>query len=420
LRRRPVRALLLAGALALPAVASGPGPSASEQAAAAVPPGPRIEARAWNLIDFRSGESLASNRPHARLPMASTTKLMTAWLALRRLPMDRLVLAVDYKGDPSESLMGLKSGERVSVRDLLYGLILMSGNDAAETLAVATSGSEPRFVAEMNRAARRMGLRDTHYENPIGLDARRHYTCATDLTTLGRRLMRLPRFRRIAGARQARLESLSPPRTIETTDSFLKEYEWARGIKTGHTLRSGYSLVSDGRKHATELIGAAIGAPTVTARNEGSARLLEWGFDLYRKHLPIRPGRPVVRVPVRYEAERTLGLVSDRRVRLGVRADQKLRVKVNAPSEVEGPIRRGEALGRATVLLDGDRIATVILRAGHRIEAPTWLDKLKASPLLVPVVLVLAVFVILVLTVLTRRRRTARTRQRLRRAVRKR
>lgn len=419
--RRRVRTLVLFAALILSAslsVLAGPGGAGAAGADA-----PRIEARSWDLIDFRSGESLASSRPHVRLPMASTTKLMTAWLALHRLPAGRMVRAVDYQGDPTESLMGLRPGERVSVRDLLYGLILLSGNDAAETLAVATSGTVPRFVAGMNRVARRMGLKDTHYENPVGLDAPRHYTSASDLAALARRLMQIPRFRRIAGAREARLESLSPPRTIETTNSFLTDYPWARGIKTGHTLKSGYSLASDGRKHAAELIGAVIGAPAITARNLGSAKLLEWGFSLYRKNLPIRPGRTVIRVPVRYEDDRSLGLVSNRKVRLGVRDDQRLRVRVDAPEEVEGPIRRGERIGRARVLLDGEPVATVTLRAGRSVEAPTWFDRLKAGPMLVVAVLIvsiLAICVILALTTFARKRRAARTRQRLRRAVRKR
>lgn len=412
-RSASTAALTLAVALLAVLFAGAPARAATTKA-------PTIDAKAWSLIDFRSGESLASHRPHARLPMASTTKLMTAWLALHRLPPDRMVRAVDYRGDPAESLMGLKPGERVSVRDLLYGLMLVSGNDAAETLAVATSGSVRSFVAEMNRTARRMGLTDTHYANPIGLDARRHFTSPADLATLSRRLMELPRFRRIARSREARLGSLSPPRTIETTDSFLVENPWATGIKTGHTLKSGYSLASAGRRHATELIGAAIGAPTITARNTGSARLLEWGFSLYRKRVPLRPGRTVIRVPVRYGGEQTLALVSRRKVRLGVRADQKLRVAVKAPDEVEGPIRRGQRLGTVRVTLDGDPIATVPLMAGSRVEAPSWLDRVRAGPVL-PVALLLILFcAILAVTAYARRRRAAKARRRLQRAVRRR
>jgi len=386
----------------------------------AVAKGPQIRSKSWVLIDMRSGDVLDAVRPHRQLAMASTTKLMTAWVAIHRLPFRRMVRAVDYHGDPSESLMGLEAGERISVRDLLYGLILVSGNDAAQTLAVASSGSVRRFVAEMNRTARRMGLDDTHYENPVGLDAPGHYTSVADLATLARRLMRIPRFRKIARSRDATLTSLTPQRQIESTNTFLKDHEWARGIKTGHTLSSGYSLVSAGRRHYTDLIGATIGAPTMAARDRGSVRLLEYGFGLYSRRVPIRIARPVVRVPVRYGGDQTLGLVSRRQVRLGVRKDQSLGVRVVAPAEVEGPISRGQRLGRARVLLDGKPIATVVLRAARGVKAPTWMDRLRASPWLVPGLLGLAVCVIMAGTVFARRRRAARTRQRLRRAVKKR
>lgn len=402
--------VLLAAALALLCLAAVPATRAAP---------PKLDAKAWTVIDFRSGETLASHRPHRRLPMASTTKLMTAWLAMRKLPFNRKVRAVEYHGDPAESLMGLEPGQLVSVRDLLYGLMMLSGNDAAQTLAVAASGSVERFVAQMNGAARRMGLEDTHYENPIGLDGRRHYTSAADLATLGRTLMRDPRFRPIAGARVARLRSYSPPRVIETTDSFLTGYAWARGIKTGHTMKAGYVLASDGRRRATELVGAVIGAPTESARNAESARLLEYGFSLYDKEVPIRPGRPVTRVPVRYE-DGELGLVSRRRVRIGVREDQDLELRVAAPERVEGPIRKGEPLGRATVTLDGERIATVPLLAAHAIAAPTVLDRLVAEPAL-PIVLLLALLsAILAVVVFVRRRHATRTRRRLQRAIRNR
>lgn len=381
---------------------------------------PRIPAKAWVLNDLRTGETLTSHRPRARLPMASTTKLMTAWLVLHRLPYHRRVRAVDYRGDPSESLMGLTRGERVSVRDLLYGLILLSGNDAAETLAIATSGSRRRFVAEMNHEARSMGLRDTHYENPVGLDSKRHYTSARDLAVLGRRLMEIPRFRRIARSRQATLTSVHPVREIETIDTFLIENPWATGIKSGHTLSSGYSLVSSGRRHAADLIGAELGAPSMAARNEGSSDLLRWGFALYSKRTPLRAQRAVARIPVRFEGSRTLDLVPDHTVRLGVRKDQTLDVKVTAPDRVEGPIHHGQHLGTARVVVDGKVIERVGLHARDRIEAPTWVDRLKESKILLAAILALIICAILAATAYSRRRRAAKARRRLRRAVRKR
>ena len=125
-----------------------------------------------------------------RRPIASTTKLMTAYLALERLGMHSQVPAAPYFPIPGESLLGLTPGDSVTVRDMIYGLILASGNDAAQSLAVAVSGTEPAFVREMNRAAVRLGLADTHYGNPIGLDEPGNYSTAADLAAFSRLLMK--------------------------------------------------------------------------------------------------------------------------------------------------------------------------------------------------------------------------------------
>jgi len=379
--------------------------------------GPKLDAKAWIVIDARTGETLAGRSVDRRLPMASTTKMMTAYLAIKNLPFRKRVRAADYEPDPAESLMGLKPGQKVSVRDLLYGLMMLSGNDAAVTLAKAVSGSEKAFVRLMNRTARNLGLDDTNYQNPIGLDGPRHYTSADDLAALGRIVMGIPRLREIAGARRARLTSYSPPVTIETTDSFLRGNAWARGIKTGHTLDSGYTLASDGRKKATELIGALIGAPTEAARNAETVRLLDWGFDLYDKRVPIRVGRPVAQVPVRFEDE-DLPAVAKRRVRIGVREGERVTVDTALPDEVEGPIRPGERLGTATVRIDGEKLAVVPLFAGRAIDAPGIVDRVLGSPLLVAALLAVLLFAILFLVLLARRRREADARKRLRRVLR--
>jgi D-alanyl-D-alanine carboxypeptidase (penicillin-binding protein 5/6) len=379
--------------------------------------GPTLDAKAWIVIDARTGEPLAGRAVHRHLPMASTTKMMTAYLAFEKLPLRKKVRAVDYRGDPAESLMGLEPGQRVSVRDLLYGLMMLSGNDAAVTLARAVSGSEPAFVRLMNRTARKLGLDDTSYQNPVGLDGPRHYTSADDLARLGRIIMGIPRLRRISGARVAKLTSYTPPVTIETTDSFLRENPWARGIKTGHTLGSGYTLASDGRRKATELIGAVIGAPTEAARNAETVKLLNWGFGLYDKQVPIKAGRPVARIPVRYEDEE-LPVIAKRRVRIGVREDERLTVVTDLPGEVEGPIMSGEKMGTATVRINGDPLATVPLFAGRTVEEPGILDRALGNPLLVAAVLAVLLFAILFVVLLARRRREADARRRLQRVLR--
>jgi D-alanyl-D-alanine carboxypeptidase (penicillin-binding protein 5/6) len=376
-------------------------------AAAAEKP-PRVEARAWTLIDARSGEALTSHAAAERLPIASTTKLMTAYVALQELPPDRVVRAAPYEPIYGESLLGLRAGQRVSVRDLLHGLLMRSGNDSAHDLALAAAGSQSRFVGQMNRRAAALGLADTHYANPIGLDQRGNHSSAADLATLSRRLMRIPAFAKIVGARTAVLRSLRPPRRIENSNDLLWMVPWATGVKTGHTFDAGYVLVASGSRKGVDLISVAIGAPSEEARYSANLELLEYGFSQYQRRLPIRAGQDLADPAIRFSGGE-LPLRAARSVAVGRRRGQRLEIDVRAPAEVEGPISRGTALGRATVLLDGRRAATVPLRAGRAIPGASSFDRARTflEDNLVPIAL--AGFVILIGGVLLYRRLSRRS-----------
>jgi D-alanyl-D-alanine carboxypeptidase (penicillin-binding protein 5/6) len=372
-------------------------------AGAAEKPLPPVEARAWALIDARSGAVLASHAGARHLPIASTTKLMTAYVALQELPLAKVVRAAPYDPIYGESLLGLRAGQRISVRDLLYGLILRSGNDAAHTLAIAAAGSQARFVAQMNRRAAALGLADTHYANPIGLDQRGNFSSARDLVTLTQRLLRIPAFAKIADSRSALLRSVQPPRRISTINELLLDAPWVNGVKTGHTFDAGYVLVGSGRRKGVELISAAIGAPSDEARYADNLELLEYGFSRYARRQPVHAGQDLADPSIRYSGGE-LPLRAARGVAVGLRRGQRLRLEVKAPGEVEGPIRRGAVLGRATVLVDGLPAAAVPLRAGRAIPAASAFDRARGflNNHLIPIAL--AVFVILIGGVLLYRR----------------
>jgi serine-type D-Ala-D-Ala carboxypeptidase (penicillin-binding protein 5/6) len=390
-------------AAAEPRSKSGPKPKPEPKQ----PGGLEVEGRAWALIDARSGDVLVSHAGRRHLPIASTTKLMTAYVALKDLPLNKLVTAAPYNAEYGESLMGLKTGERVSVRDLLYGLTLLSGNDAAHTLAVAAAGSQARFVAEMNRYAAALGLADTHYANPIGLDQKGNYSSALDLATLTRHLLRIPAFAKIADSRSAYLASTNPPRRIESINELLEEGSWVTGVKTGHTFGALYVLVGSGRRKGVELISNAIGAPSDEARYSDNLELLEYGFRQYRQRRPVRPGEDLADPSIRY-AGGHLPLRAARGVLTGVRRGQRLEVKVQAPAEVEGPVERGAVLGQATVLVDGSVAGTVPLRAGRAIPEASTFDRVRASLASHPIAVAVALFVILMVGVLLYRRLSAR------------
>lgn len=391
-------------------LASGPGQTADAREKA-----PRLDVESWILVDQGDGAVLAGRNVNRRLPMASTTKLMTAYLAIDRLPFDRIVTAPRYDADPVESLMGLEPGQRVSVRDLVIGLVLLSGNDAAVALAEAVSGSVPRFVALMNRTARRLGLVNTSFENPIGLDGGSHYSSAADLARLARILMDIPRFARIADLRQAVLTSYRPPVEIVSTNDFLLANSWARGIKTGATIKAGYLLTSAGSRKGAELVGVVMGADSEVARDVETVRLMDYGFSLYRERRPLRKGVVAASVPVRFRDGEALGLVPAQSVVVGVRKGQSLEVATKVPAEVEGPISRGRRMGSAVALLDGSRVATVPLLARSKVTAPTLPEKIEGFITGNYLVIIGAVFAIMVIALVFRRGRTRKARDKLRR-----
>jgi D-alanyl-D-alanine carboxypeptidase (penicillin-binding protein 5/6) len=320
---------------------------------------------------------LASHAASSHLPIASTTKMMTAYVALQTLPLEKTVPASPYEAIYGESLLELEPGEPVSVRDLLYGLILRSGNDAAHDLALAAAGSEGRFVRMMNRRAAALGLSDTHYANSIGLDEQGNYSSAYDLAVLGRRLLGIRAFARIAKARTAKLRSLRPPRRIETLNDLLLRVPWATGIKTGHTFDAGYVLVGSGSRKGVRLVAAVLGTPTETDRDLETLRLLDYGFSLYRKRKPIRRGEVLASPEIRFTGD-DLRLRAARTVTVGLRRGQRLQISVRRPDEVEGPVRRGAILGRAGVSVDGLRVATVPLRAARAVPEATVLDRVRS------------------------------------------
>jgi serine-type D-Ala-D-Ala carboxypeptidase (penicillin-binding protein 5/6) len=403
-RRRHGAALLLAllGCLLLPALAGAapaPGPAAANDA----DPPPQLQSRSWGVIDARSGDVLASHALNESLPIASTTKLMTAYVALKDLPIDKIVRAQPYEPEYGESLMGLRTGQQISVRDLLYGLILRSGNDAAHTLAIDAAGSEARFVAQMNRYAAALGLSHTHYANPVGLDEKGNYSSAGDLMTLTQHLLREPAFAKIADSRSAVLRSVHPQRRIESINELLELAPWVTGVKTGHTFGALYVLVGSGQRHGISLISTVVGAWTDEERFDGNLALLEWGFSRYRRKLPIRAGQDLADPEIRYSGG-TLPLRAERNLAVGIRRGQHLEVRVDAPHQVAGPLRRGKRLGRATVFVEGRKVGGVPLLAGRSVAKASAFDRARAFFADNWIPIALGAFVILMIALILRYR----------------
>jgi D-alanyl-D-alanine carboxypeptidase len=338
--------------------------------------GPHVLAKAWALTDGRTGEVLTSHAGNERRLIASTTKLMTAYVAMHDLPLAKIVKAQPYEYEYGESVMGLRPGQKISVEDLLYGLIMLSAGDAAHTLAIDAAGSVKKFVAQMNRHAAALGLTNTHYANPVGLDAKGNYSSALDLATLTEELEKIPAFAKIADTREKTLKSVHPTRRIKSINELLEMAPWVTGVKTGHTWKAGYVMVGSGRRHGIDLIAVDIDAPTDETRFSDALELLEWGFRQYHRRKVLRKGQEFASPSIRYSGGE-LPLVAGHSLKVAMRDGQKVHVEVDAPRKVSGPIARGARLGTATVTVDGLRAGSVPLVASRHIPAASAFDKAR-------------------------------------------
>jgi serine-type D-Ala-D-Ala carboxypeptidase (penicillin-binding protein 5/6) len=377
---------MLAAVAVLAAAAPG-------SAAAATPP-PRVPTAASAIVvDARDGTVMFAKRPDAERSIASTTKLMTALLALEKADPNDVFTAPAYNAQPAESRINLREGERMTVKDLLRALLLESANDAAVALAENISGSRQAFVDEMNTRAQELGLDHTSYANPIGLDQAGNYSSAHDLATLARTLLRNRRFARIVDMPSATLESGIRPRTVRNRNDLVGQYPWVDGVKTGYTLNAGNVLVgAAARDPRARVVSVVLGEPTEAARDADTLTLLRWGLGQFHRVRVVDRRRRLAAADVEHRDE-TAGLVPRRGVVLTVRDGQRLRRRVNAPDELEGPLAAGERVGSVTVLVDGRPVRRVALVTAAEVPGAGPL-RVLVSDLGVPLTVLIALLIV--------------------------
>lgn len=342
--------------------------------------GPVVGAPSAIVVDERTGEVLFEKAPDAERSIASTTKLMTALLTLERAAPGDVFRAADYRAGAIESKIGLRPGERMRVQDLLVALLLESANDAAVTLAEGVAGSREQFVADMNARAAQLGLDGTSYANPIGFDDPDNHSSARDLAELARVLLRNERFAEIVDRPLATLRSGARRRTIDNRNRLVRTYPFVDGVKTGHTRSAGYVLVGSATRGGASVVSVVLGTPSEAARDSDSLTLLDWGLDRFRRVRAVRAGRSLRSASVKHFDDRRVRLEAGRSVALTVRRGARVTTRVDAPTELEGPLPAGRRVGTAVVLVNGKPAARVplvtassvpeagfIRRSGHAI-----------------------------------------------------
>ncbi|HET9241923.1 MAG TPA: D-alanyl-D-alanine carboxypeptidase family protein [Gaiella sp.] len=337
----------------------------------AVASAPVVSSASYLVQSSVDGRTLAARESDAPRPMASLTKLMTALVALERLPIDATVTVPPNAARIGESTLDLQAGERVAVRDLVIGTLVPSANDAATALAIRAGGTVERFVALMNARARQLGLKRTHYRNPHGLDEPGHVSSAADSAVLLRAALEVPIIRRYAGAARA---TLSNGRVVESTDHLIGVVPGFVGGKTGHTARAGWSQVAFARVGGVGITAAVLGAPSAAQRDRDLAALLRFGLSSYRPAKVVDPARTYAEVPLGWGLE-PLALVAPRAVVRPTPTGRPLVEQVVAPAVASLPVRAGQRLG-TLVVRDGSRVvARSPLVASRSEQMPSLAEK---------------------------------------------
>lgn len=357
-------ALVLVALVAVPARA-GAGPrlvAISEEAPV------RVTATAAVLVDARSGDVLFSRNPHLRWPPASTTKIMTALLALQCCPLTMPIrISPEVARFREGSVVGLPEGAVIPLGDLLYGLMLQSGNDVALAIAEGVAGSPEAFVARMNAEAKRLGAVDTHFTSPHGLYAPDHYSTAYDLALITRAALRYTAFREVVRTRRWVFD---PPggsaRVLWNHNRLLALYPGADGVKTGYVHQSGQTLVASATRDGWQLIAVLLHSANIWGDAE---RLLGYGFAHFHPVELARPGEELAAVELPGTARVVAGVVPHG-LYAALPVGQVATRRVTLRSHLALPLHRGAPIGQVVFTLSGRVIASAPLVANEDVPLP--------------------------------------------------
>ncbi|MCE5321771.1 D-alanyl-D-alanine carboxypeptidase [bacterium] len=329
---------------------------------------PAVNAACAVLMDPQTGVVLYSKNAHLRRPNASTTKMMTAILLIENCQMDDIVTASKKASETQFTSIHLKPGEKITVRDLLYGMMIRSANDAAVAAAEHIAGSTSKFAVMMNKKAREIGCRDTHFVTPNGLYAKGHYSSAYDLCLMARYAMKYPIFNEVVNTRKYVLSS----RTINKKDMvvfcrsrFMKDYYGADGIKSGYIKQAGYCYVGSATRDGWRIVSAVL-----KSNNAGhdTAAMMDYAFANYMPVSVTSSNSVCGHAPVNGGTQKTVALhtKSDFRViipKTGAAVTTKMTLK-----PIEAPVSQGDRLGKMVAYVNGHTAGSIDLQTVGDIQ----------------------------------------------------
>ena len=334
-----------------------------------------VAAKGAVLIDADSGRVLFGQNEDEMLPMASTTKVMTALIALENARLDEKVTAgKNAAGVPGTSLY-LSEGETLTMEQMLYGLMLRSGNDAAVAIAEHVAGSVEAFAGMMNARAAQLAA-DAHFINPHGLDAEGHRISALGLALVMREAMKNPAFRTITGTKRKVIPWVGNAysRVLDNKNRLLKTYSGITGGKTGYTGKAGRCLVFSAERDGLSLVGAVLNCPTWF---DTATVLLDYGFENFRVESALDAGQKVAELPVRGGMAGSVSIVAADMLRAAVPVGSAPEVSMRLPRALTAPVQAGESVGTAQIRSGGSVVARCELVAAAAVERRDFVQSVR-------------------------------------------
>jgi len=313
---------------------------------------PDVSAQSSILMDAFTGTVLYEKDADSQMLIASTTKIMTALVVIENCNLeDTLTVKTEYTLVEGSS-MYLKAGEKLKVRDVLYGLMLSSGNDAAVALACHIAGSIEDFAEIMNAKAKQLGMSNSSFKNPHGLDTDGHYSTAKDMAVLTVAAMNNYDFAQVVSTKSINVAG----RYLTNHNKLLWKYDGALGVKTGFTKSAGRSLVSCAERDGMRLVCVTLNAPDDW---DDHSALYNWGFENYKYECPIKKGQVIAEVPVISGQEDTVQIVTEDGMSLLLGDSDTVETVINAPKFIYAGIESGQNAGSIAVIVNGEVVQEI-------------------------------------------------------------
>lgn len=327
---------------------------------------PKIDAGAAIVMDLTSGRILFEKNAYTRRPMASTTKIMTAIVAIENGSMEDMVTVSKKASGIRGSTIHLKEGQKLKLEELMYGLMLQSGNDAAIAIGEHIGGTLENFLDMMNKKAGEIGAKNTYFKSPHGLDIDGHYTTAYDLALITKYALGNPMFSQIVGTKNAFVNGKS----IHSTNEMLDIYPGADGVKTGYTGKAGRCLVTSATRNNWRLISVVLSCPTRYKRAESSKKILDHAFANYKHHMLLAKDENVRALKVQKGIVDQVGVKASKEIKLPLREDEieAVETRISLPGTLRAPVRADMTVGYIEFLLNGEVIARSELKTASGIR----------------------------------------------------